>query len=547
MVSRGRRFAQVVGIARRHGLLPVGRLDLTSDPATRLVREAQADHLRQALEEAGGAFVKLGQLFSTRSDMLPDEYTRALSRLQQSVTPAPWGDVKALLEAEYGSPLDEVFASFDEVPIAAASLGQVHRAILRDTREPVAVKVQRPGIEDVVRRDVDIALRFASLMTRVSANARSIGLDEVAKQYTGDLLRQLDFDLERRNLQALRAIQRREPDRHPLTLPEPHRDLSTRRVFVMEFVEGETLATWIERHRHSTDGLTEAMRLVLHSFLGQMVIDGLYHADLHPGNIILMPDGSPALVDFGSVGRLDNELKGTVQELLVAYLQSDTQRISDGLLTLAAVPDGLDERAFRRDVSVFVTYDLGPGAAVDVDTVDRLVEVLQKYRLTIPAEFVAAARALAILEGTLRSTVPDFDLLEESREFAREQIRDQVSLGNLGRVISGEVIAMMPGVRRLPRRVDRIGEALETGRLSVNLRLLADRRDRRTLATFLRQTLATITAIVCGVLAIVYLTQPAPASPGVLVPAVAGGILGGISIVLFAIVAISFVVGRRRD
>jgi ubiquinone biosynthesis protein len=545
-LSRGRRFAQLVGIARRHQLLPISRLDLTNDAETSALRSRQGEQLRLALEEAGGAFVKLGQIFSTRSDVLPIEFVRALAKLQQSVAPAPWEDVEALLEEEYGVPVDIVFADFDPAPIAAASLGQVHRAVLRDSRERVAVKVQRPGIEDAVRRDIDIALRFATSVSRISAQARSIGLREIAVQYTSDLLRQLDFDLERRNLAALRAIQARDPDTHPLRLPELHPALSTRRVFVMEFLRGETLSTWIERHRQDRAGLTDAMRMVLQSFLGQLVLDGFYHADLHPGNIMISPGGEPALVDFGSVGRLDNELKSIIQELLIAYLQSDTQRISDGLLMLAPLPDGLDERRFRRDVSLFITEDLGPGASVDVDTVDRLVAVLQRYRLTIPAEFVAAARALAILEGTLRSTVPDFDLLEESRVFAQQQIREQASMGNIQKVLTQEVLAVLPGLRRIPRRADRIGLALEEGRLNVNIRLLADRRDRTLLIALVRQLLLGGTAVAAGVVALVFLTTPAPAHAGVLTPAAAGVFLGIVALVLVVAVAVDVLLGRRR-
>jgi ubiquinone biosynthesis protein len=261
---------------------------------------------------------------------------------------------------------------------------------------------------------------------------------------------------------------------------------------------------------------------------------------------MVMTDGTPALVDFGSVGRLDLQLRETAQELLLAYLQGDTQLIADGLLTLAPLRDPADETAFRRDLSTFVTYELGPGASVSVLTVDSLIALLTRYGLAVPAELVAAARAFAILEGTLRSTLPDFDLLEEARTLANEQIRDRMSPANLREMLSTELLAMVPGIRRLPRRFDRIGSALETGSLNVNVRLLADRRDRRLLAGFVRQSLLALVGAGAGILSLVYLTAPAPAASGVISTVTAGTVLGIASLVLLGAALVDAVRSRVR-
>lgn len=497
--ERGRRYAEISRIAIRNGLVPF-RPNTEPTAAGSAERAKQARALRGALESAGGAFVKLGQLLSTRADLLPAEFLDELALLQQRVPPAPWPDVRALLEAELKGPLESVFSSFDTTPIAAASIGQVHKATLR-SGDDVAVKVQRPGIIPVVERDLDITLRLAARLERTTTWGRDLGILGLARNFAGSLRDELDYRIEATNMTAMALTQARHPKSERVRIPTHYADLCTRKVLVLELINGHTLSDARALGEHSPAELNEQAKRLLLSTLTQIIDDGVFHADLHPGNIILGADGSIVLLDFGSVGRLDSQLRSQIGAVLLAFYRGDAATFTDALLGFVDLPDEIDETALRRQIGVFVATKLGPGASIDVTVFAEMVRMLAENQIEVPAELATAFRAVGTLEGTLRHLSPSFDLLTEASSYASDRVARELTPKAIATTLNSELLALMPIIRRLPARIDRLTGSLAEGRLSVNIRLFADTRDRVLIRGLVNTLAVTVLAAAFGVIA----------------------------------------------
>ncbi|GAA4429154.1 AarF/UbiB family protein [Actinokineospora soli] len=496
--ARGRRYSQISRITVRHGLAPYlyGRRDRREG----VHREAAlARSMRRAMEDAGVTFVKLGQVLSTRPDLLPATFIAELSKLQAQVAPVPSAQVLAVLAEELGAPADEVFAEFDAEPIAAASVAQVHRARLKSGEE-VVVKVQRPGIREVVERDLDIMHRVAAAMDVRAAWARSLGVVDLAAGFAAALVHELDFRVEARNIAAVRAAT---PD-HAVALPVVHEELSTDRVLVMTRMVGTPLAHAADLPGDARAGLA---RTLLECVLRQITLHGVFHADPHPGNVLLLDGPALGLLDFGSVGRLDAGLRAGIQALLVARDRGDPAGLRDGLLQVVDRPEQIDEPRLERALGALVAKHFGHDQAPDAQMFTEVFRVVTEFRLSVPPPVAAVFRSLATLEGTLTLLAPGFNLVVAARAFATGQIGEQLRPDTLRETLTHEAMTMLPVLRRLPRRLDRIGGAVEEGRLSVGVRLFADERDRAVVTGLVHEVLLAFLGLGAGLIAAILLAS----------------------------------------
>jgi ubiquinone biosynthesis protein len=500
-MGRARRYWRISRILARRGLLPYARGGRRSELATPEGRARLARSVRLAMEDGGVTFVKLGQVLSTRRDLLPAEFTGELSRLQDNAAGVPWPAIEQVLRSELGAEVDELFASFDRQPVAAASIAQVHAATLLSGAR-VVVKVRRPDVSQTVDRDLDITGRLAARLERSTSWGRAVGAAGLAAGFAAALREELDLRVEARNMTSVAAASdSRGSD--GIAIPVPYQPLCTARVLVMERLDGRPLAA-IDA-RTPADVRAALARSLLDCLLRQVMLQGTFHADPHPGNVLLLADGRLGLLDFGSVGRIDAGLRTALQRLLLALDRGDPAGLADALLEVVERPEELDEPRLERMLGRFLARHTGPGITPDVTMFTDLFRIVSEHGLAVPPEIAAVFRALATMEGTLTQLAPGFDIVAEARRFAGEQLTAQFSPDVLRKTAADELIALLPALRRLPRRIDRLGGALEAGRLSVNVRLLADPADRRYLTGLLHQVILVALAATSGVMAVLML------------------------------------------
>ncbi|WGP05557.1 AarF/UbiB family protein [Bacillus subtilis] len=501
---RARRYAQVVSIAVRHGLGSQLR-GFGGDSPGREVKTARA--LKESLAEAGVTFVKLGQMLSTRRDILPPVFVRELETLQTQVTPEPWSVIEPAIAERLGRPIDEVFARIGSTPLAAASVAQVHEATLLDGTE-VIVKVQRPKALNQVTQDLDIILRLAGWLNKTTTWGRDLGVESLAAGFANTLEEELDYRIELDNMASIEASLKRS-GKFDVTVPHGYPGLSGERLLVMDRLPGHPVA----RAGALLSGLSDAERsrlatTLLGATLEQIIGDGIFHADLHAGNIFITPEGKLGLLDFGAVGRLDPGTQTSLGLMLYSIDQNDSAGATDALIELLGRPDGLDDREVERAVGeLLLRYGGGTRAAQGQKLFDDLFNLVLAHRFSVPAPISAAFRAMASVEGALLTIDPNFDVVAVSRQEGNRLVRSKLKGTKITDELQRRALQLMPMIDRMPRRINKITEDLEQGRFSMNMRVLENPSDRSFLTSLFQQLIVAVLAGAAVVGAIMLITS----------------------------------------
>jgi len=428
----------------------------------------QAGELADDLEKLGPTFIKLGQLLSTRPDLLPQPYIDALQRLQDNVEPFPAEEAEAIVAEELGVRMSKAFADFEREPMAAASLGQVHRAHLRDGRA-VAVKIQRPGIRQQIAQDLDALDEIAAWMDRHTKTGRQYEFGRTLQEFRRTIVNELDYRREASNLATLGANL---AQYEHIVVPSPVDDYTTSRVLTMEFVRGKKITALSPLAHLEIDGAALAEEL-FQAYLKQILVDGFFHADPHPGNVFLTDDGRIALLDLGMVGRVSPELQEQLVKLVLAISEGHGPEAAQITIDLGEVKPEFNRAQFVQTTSELV--NLFQGATAENVQVGRIM--LEVFRsaaengIRLPVEMAMLGRALLALDQVGRTLDPEFDPNASIRRNVAGLMQQRMLKSLSPQRMFANLLEMNELVQKLPGRLNRLLDNVSDGGVSVQVRV----------------------------------------------------------------------------
>jgi ubiquinone biosynthesis protein len=474
--ARDHRERQIAAVLVRYGLSYLANvvgLERLVKVAPGFVRRAPVDartpaeNLRLALEELGPTFIKLGQLVSTRADLLSPDYRAELTKLLDTAPAVPSQVVKDIVERELHAPVETAFATFDAAPLACASVGQAHTATLHDGTD-VVVKVRRPNVVEDMERDLEIITNFAARASRRSKTAARYDVTGLADEFVYALRAQLDYLQEARNAERFRANFAGDSS---VQIPRVFPDLTTSRVITLERIRGMKITdlAMLDEAGLSRHSIAERTALITAKMIFE---DGFFHADPHPGNFFIEPTGRVGIVDFGMVGSLDDRLREQLGRLLNGFLRRDPGRLADALLALGTSTGVVDRARLADDLRDLLGRYFGRSIAeVSLrSAIGEILEIVRRHHLRVPRDLSLLFTVLIIAEGLVAELDPAFRFAEALAPYARRHLLSGMTPDGVMRRLEELGVDLAELASELPSRLGRISEAIETGGLEVHVR-----------------------------------------------------------------------------
>ncbi len=430
------------------------------------LEKTYAERIRIFIEEMGTTFIKLGQIASTRADLLPPDLINELEKLQSHVSPFPASDARALIEESLEADIDDIFMIFDDVPVGSASIGQVHRAMLH-TGEDVAVKVQRPNIEKTVRTDLEI-LRHLALLAEANLEwARNYQVTDMIDEFSDALINELDYTIEARNVERIGKTHRNDKK---VKIPEIYWDYSSKNVMVMDFIKGTPVN---QLKKLDELGINRSMvaDTLARSIFKQIFEEGYFHGDPHPGNVNVLDDGTVVFLDFGMVGRLSSDLKNNFGSLLISLMKHDSDGVVKSIVKMGVVPADVSIRDLNREAEIMRDkyYDVPLAKLNFSDAVNDLFGISNKYKIKLPQDFTILAKTLLTLESVVSQLDPDFSIMDVAEPFGKALLLERYNPKNLLNFQIDEVQQLGSELREVTENVHTFSKGLRNQNLPIEI------------------------------------------------------------------------------
>lgn len=464
--------------------------------------------LRATLEQCGGIFIKFGQVLSTRKELFSPIFIDELERLQHRVKPLSEEQVKQILERSLPQSMGEIFSQFQMEPIAAASIGQVHKARLKDYEE-VVVKLLRPEVKGIMRDDLEILEEFANWLSTKSTWAESLGFRELAGGFADGLREEIHLDIEVRNtLQVKNALAKSD---YKVRIPKIFTPYSNENVIVMEYIRGQSVADGASEFNRLSIDRRQFARTVLYSFFEQMLFSGIFHADPHPGNIhIDETDGTPVLLDFGAVGRLGATQQEGLKLFLMGIQLNDSSVLYDGLTLLVENADHAERARMEQAIDQILLKISYVDRIPTEELIHALFTVVRDFGLAFYPAVGLALRSLVTLDGTLRVIDPRFDIFTEAKDFSATYMRASFlkpfkePMATKER-LQEELSMLIPTLRKMPRRVDQLIQRVESGKIILHHDVFSDEHNARFITHLFSQFVLLLVGITFGIISVALL------------------------------------------